>query len=224
VSLDPQRISGVTALPKSAPGMRIGLFGGSFNPPHAGHRLVSHQVMKRLTLDAVWWLVTPGNPLKDNHNLPPLPDRIKAARQLLHHPAIHVTGFEAAHGFRYTFDTLSYLKSTLADRKLVWIMGADNLVGFHRWDRWRAIADLMPIAIYARPGAERKAQFSQAAQALARHRLKETDAALLPAAPAPAWVYLHGIMSPLSSTTLRAKAQQNREKSPIDAAKSHHPL
>lgn len=196
-------IHGVTDLPPSASGMRIGLFGGSFNPPHEGHRLVSEQVLKRLQLDAVWWLVSPGNPLKDNKHLAPLTERVNAARALIELPRIHVTGFEAGRGFRYTYDTLKFLTDTLPDRHFVWIMGADSLRGFHHWDRWREIADLMPMVVYVRPGSSRRAPFSQAAQTLAKYRLDETDAALLPTAGAPAWVYLNGLMSALSSTAIR---------------------
>lgn len=193
-----------TALPPSASGMRIGLFGGSFNPPHEGHRLVSQQVLKRLQLDAVWWLVTPGNPLKDNRQLAPLTERIAAARELIELPRVYATGFEAEHGFRYTYDTLKFLTETLPDRRFVWIMGADSLRSFHLWERWREIADLMPMAIYVRPGSSRRAPFSPAAQALARYRVDETDAEILPDQQAPAWIYLNGLMSALSSTALRA--------------------
>jgi len=190
-------------LPTSAPGMRIGLFGGSFNPPHDGHRLVSRQAMKRLGLDAVWWLVSPGNPLKDHSELAPLRERIDAARQLVDHPAVHITGFEAEHGFRYTFDTLEFLTNSLSDRKFVWIMGADNLIGFHKWERWRDIAQMMPIAIYVRPGNARQAPFSRAAITLGRYRVDESDAPKLANMAAPAWTYMHGIMSDLSSTKIR---------------------
>ncbi|MCB9992263.1 MAG: nicotinate-nucleotide adenylyltransferase [Hyphomicrobiaceae bacterium] len=196
-------------MPASAPGMTIGLFGGSFNPPHEGHRLVSEQVLKRLGLDAVWWLVTPGNPLKDHGELAPLPERVEAARKMMRLPDVHVTGFEAAHGFRYTFDTLSFLRQTMPSRHFVWIMGADSLMSFHRWDRWRDIAGLMPLAIYARPGASKKALFSRAATALARFRYDELDAPLLPYAETPAWVFLTGLMSALSSTEIRARLRQN---------------
>lgn len=194
----------VTGLPASAPGMRIGLFGGSFNPAHQGHCLVTRQVMRRLGLDAVWWLVSPGNPLKDNSGLPSLGQRVAAARAMASERNVHVTGFEAAYGFRYTFDTLSHLKMRLKGRKLVWIMGADNLAGFHHWEHWRDIAELMPLAVYIRPGNTRSATRSPAATGLARYRLDETDAALLPDLPAPAWVYLNGIMSGLSSSAIRA--------------------
>jgi len=183
--------------------MRIGLFGGSFNPPHEGHRLVSRQVLKRLDLDAVWWLVSPGNPLKDQSDLAPLDRRIAAARALIDLPNVHVTGFEADHGFRYSYQTLAYLKRRLPDRRLVWIMGADNMAGFHLWENWRQIARLVPLAIYVRPGSSRRATVSPAATALARYRLDETDATLLPDCDPPAWVYLHGIMSELSSSAIR---------------------
>lgn len=199
-------IHGVTDLPPSASGMRIGLFGGSFNPPHEGHRLVSQQVLKRLQLDAVWWLVSPGNPLKDHKQLAPLADRVHAARALIELPRVYATGFEAERGFRYTYDTLKYLTETLPDRRFVWIMGADSLRGFHKWEQWREIADLMPMVVYVRPGSSRRAPFSQAAQALARYRMDESDAELLPTAKAPAWVYLNGLMSALSSTAIRTGA------------------
>lgn len=193
----------LTGLPASAPGMRIGLFGGSFNPAHNGHCLVTIQVMKRLGLDQVWWLVSPGNPLKDNSGLPSLGSRIARARSLIHQPGVHVTGFEAAYGFRYTFDTLAHLKARLPGRRLVWMMGADNLASFHHWEHWRDIAELVPIAVYVRPGNTRRAMHSPAATALRQYRLDQTDARLLPNLQAPAWVYLNGIMSGLSSTAIR---------------------
>lgn len=195
----------ITTLPHSEPGMRIGLFGGSFNPPHAGHQLVARQVLKRLQLDAVWWLVSPGNPLKDHKDLAPLDERVAAARNLIKSPRIKVTGFEAAHGFRYSFDTIAHLKARLPSRKLVWIMGADNLASFHHWEHWREIAQMVPMAIYVRPGSQRPALASPAATALARFRIDEDDAPLLPDCQAPAWVYLHGIMSGLSSSAIRAE-------------------
>ncbi|MEO8884034.1 MAG: nicotinate-nucleotide adenylyltransferase [Devosia sp.] len=193
----------LTVLPPAYAGMRIGLFGGSFNPPHEGHRLVALQALKRLNLDAVWFLVSPGNPLKDHAGLAPLAERVAAARALVHHPRIRVTGFEAAHGFTYTYDTLKYLKSTRPGVRFVWIMGADNLSQLHRWERWREITSLMPMAIYVRPDSLRRAPVSKAATALARYRIDESDANILADLAPPAWVYLHGMMSPLSSTALR---------------------
>ena len=198
----------ITALPQAYPGMRIGLFGGSFNPPHEGHRLVALQALKRLRLNAVWLLVSPGNPLKEHANLAPLAERVEATRRLMAHPRIKVTGFEAAHGFTYTHDTLRFLKAAHPATRFVWIMGADNLTQFHRWERWREIAALMPMAIYVRPGSIRRAPTSPAALALSRYRVDESDAAILADLAPPAWVYLHGMMSPLSSSLLRRRPPQ----------------
>lgn len=190
-------------LPPHAPGLRIGLFGGSFNPPHAGHRLASLVALKRLQLDRMWWIVTPGNPLKDNTALPPLAERMAAAKVLANHPRIDVTGFEAEIETHYTYDTIAYLKRRCPGVDFVWIMGADNLNGFHRWQRWREIAELVPLAIIDRPGSTLRAARSRAAIVLAHHRLAEENARLLTCAPRPAWVFLHGPRSPLSSTGIR---------------------
>lgn len=195
----------ITALPPCGPGLRVGLFGGSFNPIHEGHRLVAEQCLKRLDLDAVWMLVTPGNPLKDNGDLPPLETRVRAARDLTANPRIYATGVEAAHSFRYTVDTLEWLVAACPDTRFVWIMGADNLSQFDRWERWQDIAALMPIAVYARPGSTFRATVSKAAIALKKHRLPESAAGQLAGSAPPAWVYLHGITSPQSSSAIRAR-------------------
>ena len=194
----------ITALPPSAPGMRIGLFGGSFNPAHDGHRLVALECLKRLQLDSLWLLVSPGNPLKDHSELAPLEDRVAHARQLMDHPRIEVTAFEAAHAFRYTWDTLTHLRRVAEGVDFVWIMGADSLRDFHRWERWRDIAELVPIAVYARPGANFRATRSRAATALSDFRIPESEAETLAGRDPPAWVYLRGVMSPQSSTAIRA--------------------
>lgn len=187
--------------------MRIGLFGGSFNPPHEAHRLVALTALKRLGLDAVWWLVTPGNPLKSGGGLAPLAERMTAARRLARHPAIHVTGIEAALGTRFTFDTIAALRARCPGVHFVWIMGADNLGQFHLWQNWRGIAGALPIAVVDRPGAGLRAVAGVAAQTLARYRLSESDGLLLPFARPPAWIFLHGLKSPLSSTAIRQKTQ-----------------
>ncbi len=193
-----------TALPPYAGGMRIGLFGGTFDPPHAAHRAACLLAMHRLGLDRVWWLVTPGNPLKDTSGLAPLPQRVAAARALARHPRIDVTDFEAKLGIRYSFETISYLTRRCAGVHFVWIMGADNLRSFHRWQRWREIAALVPIAIVDRLGPSLYATASAAAQAFAQGRVPEWAARSLPGRKPPAWTYLHGLKSPLSSTALRA--------------------
>ncbi len=190
------------ALPRNAPRLRIGLFGGSFNPPHAGHRLVTLTALRRLRLDRIWWLVTPGNPLKDARRLLPLEERIAICRRIAPEPMFDITGIEARIGTRYTLETLRYLKRRCPAVRFIWIMGADNLVQFHRWQGWREIARLMPMAIVDRPGATLGATASRAAQALARRRLPERAAATLASRPGR-WVLLHGPRSAASSTELR---------------------
>ncbi len=184
-------------------GMRIGLFGGSFNPAHDGHRLVALQCLKRLALDRVWVMVSPGNPLKDHSELAPLGDRVATARGVMDHPQLDVTAFEASHNFRYTYETLDYLVAAEPAVRFVWIMGADSLMSFERWERWEEIANTMPMAIYARPGATFRATRSKAAVALEAFRLPEDKAAILAESEPPAWVYLRGIMSSQSSTAIR---------------------
>ncbi|WEK50897.1 MAG: nicotinate-nucleotide adenylyltransferase [Candidatus Kaistia colombiensis] len=195
-------------LPHAAPGQRIGLFGGSFDPPHQGHLTVSLMALRRLKLDAVWWLVTPGNPLK-GHAPDQLGRRVAAARAMARHPKIHVTAIEATLKSRFTADTLAILRDRLPGVNLVWLMGGDNLRQFHRWRDWRRIAALMPIAVYDRPGSTFTGPAAPAAIALRRRRLREIDAARLPRAKTPAWIYLHGPRIALSSTELRAKRIKN---------------
>jgi nicotinate-nucleotide adenylyltransferase len=199
-------------LPPHAPGLRIGLFGGTFDPPHAAHLAATLLAMKRLKLDRVWWLVTPGNPLKDTRGLQPLAQRLAAARALTGHPRIDVTGLEAVINTRYTYDTLDFLVRRCPGVRFVWIMGADNLRSLPRWQKWRGIAELMPMAVVDRVGPSLYAAGGRAAQALARYRIPERDAASLADRNPPAWVYLHGLKSPLSSTALRADRNAERLK------------
>jgi nicotinate-nucleotide adenylyltransferase len=197
-------------IPPAMVGQRIGLFGGTFDPPHEAHLGACLLAMKRLQLDEVWWLVTPGNPLKDTRSLAPLDDRIAAARMLARHPRIVVTGLEAGIGVRFTYETIRHLVARCPGVHFVWIMGADNLRSFHRWQNWRRIAALVPIAVVDRLGPSLYAPGSVAAQALGRFRLSERAAALLPGHRPPAWVFLHGLKSPLSSTALRTLRQAQK--------------
>jgi nicotinate-nucleotide adenylyltransferase len=183
--------------------MRVGLLGGSFNPPHRAHRAISLFAIKRLRLDRVWWLVTPGNPLKDQDTLRDLEARTEAARRVADDPRIDVSCLESVIGTRYTVDTVKYLRRRASGLRFVWIMGADNLAQFHRWQNWQRIATLVPIAVIDRPPQSFRALTAPAAQALARYRLPENEARRLADHRAPAWVFLTGLKMNLSSTGLR---------------------
>lgn len=192
-------------LPPTSPGLRVGLFGGSFNPPHEGHRLVAETALRRLGLDQVWWIVTPGNPLKETAGLPSQAERMKLCRDLVgRDPRMEITGIESAIGTRYTEETIRFLRLRCPQVRFVWLMGADNLAGFHRWKNWRDIAANVPIAVIDRPGSTMRAVSSPAARLLMSRRIDESDARLLAARGGPAWVFLHGRRSQASSTALRA--------------------
>ena len=190
-------------LPYFSSGMRIGLLGGSFNPPHAAHRAVSLFAMKRLRLDRVWWLVSPGNPLKDTSRLRELNERVAAAEAMADDPRIAVTCLEAVIGTRYTADTIACLRRRCTDVRFVWIMGADNLAQFHRWKQWRQIARQVPIAVIDRGPQGIRALASPAAQALGPYRVGEGRAKLLATEQPPAWTFLTGLKLDISSTALR---------------------
>ena len=196
-------LSVAQSIPLYSNGMRIGLLGGSFNPPHLAHRAISLFAIKRLKLDRVWWLVTPGNPLKENGGLHDLDARAEAARKMADDPRIDISCLESVIGTRYTVDTVSYLRRRASGLRFVWIMGADNLAQFHRWQNWRRIASEMPIAVIDRPPQSFRALAAPAAQALARYRLPENQAGRLADQRAPAWVFLTGMKLNLSSTGLR---------------------
>jgi len=185
--------------------MVIGLFGGSFNPPHDGHALVAEIALRRLGLDQLWWMVTPGNPLKKGNSLAPLAERIALSERMSHNPRIKVTAFEQGFGDSYTAQTLARVKARNPHVRFIWIMGADNLQSFHKWRNWQRIACTFPIAVIDRPGATLAYLSSTMAQTFDHARIDEDDAGALWTKKAPAWTFIHGPRSTLSSTALRAR-------------------
>jgi nicotinate-nucleotide adenylyltransferase len=192
-------------LPPHGAGQAIGLFGGSFNPPHAGHRQASLFALRRLGLDQLWWMVTPGNPLKENGGLAPLDARMQAAAKVASHPRIAISGAEAMFRTRYTADLIQILKERLPDTHFVWIMGSDSLTEFHRWEDWRRLAASVPIAVVNRPRSLAAPLSSRAALALGRYRVDADDGKTLPHREPPAWVFLNGPRTAASSTALRSR-------------------
>ena len=190
-------------LPPHAAGQRIGLYGGSFNPAHSGHRHVSLFALRRLRLDRIWWLVTPANPLKDPAGLPSMEARIRRAAALAAHPLIWISGAENALGTRFTADFIRILRQQAPGARFVWLMGSDNLAQMHRWRRWRYIAANVAIAVVNRPGSLTAALTAPAARVLASHRVDDEDARLLPSMKPPAWAFLTGPRTAMSSTSLR---------------------
>jgi nicotinate-nucleotide adenylyltransferase len=198
-------------MPHVERGMQVGLFGGSFNPPHAGHALVAEIALRRLALDQLWWMVTPGNPLKSTHELAPLAERIDRSQALAADPRIKVTALEAAHRIRFTADALELIKSRNPGVDFVWVMGADNLRGFHRWQRWREIVMTFPIAVIDRPGATLAYLSSVVTKTFEHARIDEADAPRLALMKAPAWTFIHGPRSSLSSTAIRNKLRNDTQ-------------
>ncbi len=185
--------------------MRVGVYGGSFDPPHEGHRHVARTALARLGLDHVIWLVSPRNPLKTQHDPAELPARMAATHRLARGPRMRVSDLEQRIDARYTLDTLRVLKARYPKVHFVWIMGADNLAGFHRWLGWADIFREIPIAVVARPGVEPRAALSVAVRRFAAARLPGRAARRLATTPPPAWVYLAAPLKDISSTALRAQ-------------------
>jgi nicotinate-nucleotide adenylyltransferase len=189
--------------PVATAGQRIGLLGGSFDPPHAGHVHVTLWALRALALDRVWWLVSPGNPLK-RRSPADIERRVAACRRLLRHPKVVVTDIERRLGSPYTADTLERLSRSYPGVRFIWLMGADNLSSFHRWERWERLAETYPIAVFARPGEQLRAGLSPMARRFARRRLPASAARLLGRTPTPRWTLLTGPMSGASSTAIRS--------------------
>lgn len=191
------------ARPLAFPGMRIGLLGGSFNPPHDGHIHASRQALRALGLERIWWLVSPQNPLKPTAGMAPLERRVAAAEALVRDPRLVVTALERDLGTRYTVDTLRALKRRYPRVHFVWIMGSDGFATLERWRQWRTILALVPILVIARPGFDRAARTGRAARHYAGARRPPREARRLVEAPLPAWTLLPGRLHGASSTALR---------------------
>ena len=203
------RASWVRAPGPIAPGLRIGLLGGSFNPPHDGHVHVSKTALRKLRLDYVWWLVSPQNPLKPSRGMASFVKRRDAAKQLASpHPRMIATGIESELGTRFTIDTLRALKRHFPHVHFVWLMGSDNLVQIPRWRRWQQIFSEVPIAVIARPGSALAARQSKAANRF-KTSLLPADSRLPEARP-PAWTVIEMKRNPSSGTRLRAASASRR--------------
>lgn len=189
--------------PLARPGQSIGLFGGSFDPPHAGHVHVTREALKRFGLDRIWWLVSPGNVLK-TRGPAPMADRMQAARRIMQHPRVDITDLEARLGTRATADTVARLIAVYPGVRFVWLMGADNLTQFHRWRQWREIMQAVPLGVLARPGERISARMSPAAQIYRRYRISALASHGLALQTAPAWCFVNLPLIDLSSTAIRA--------------------
>lgn len=199
----------VQGFPKAMQGMRIGLLGGSFDPAHAGHAHITREALKRFGLDRVWWLVSPGNPLKTKGPAP-LAARIDRARVVMNHPKVVVTDIEARVGTRYTAQTLRHLTARYPGVRFVWLMGADNLAQFDKWDSWRDIMERVPIGVIARPGSRTVARGAKAADIYARYRIPAEASHLLPDLSPPAWCFVNIPMLDISSSVIRARGEWAR--------------
>ena len=189
------------------PGMRVGLFGGSFDPAHEGHAHVAQTALRRLRLDRVIWLVSPQNPLKRGRQPAPLTRRLAGARAQAAGPSMIVSDVESRIGAAYTLDTVRRLKARFPGVRFVWVMGSDNLAGFHRWRGWAQIMRALPLAVVARPGALHTSRIAPAARRFASARVPSRSAAILAGLPAPAWTFLSAPLNAASSTALRARGE-----------------
>lgn len=198
-----------SGMPLATHGLRIGLLGGSFDPPHSGHMHISKWAIKEFSLDRIWWLVSPGNPLKKDAPAD-LDRRLSACNKLVNHPKVIVTDLERVFNTRYTAQTLTTLKSQYRGVRFVWLMGADNLAEFHKWDRWQDIMHMLPVGVMARPNQQLAANCSPAARIFRESRLSARSSTALPFKEAPSWSLLTGPMDDESSSKIRAKGKWSK--------------
>lgn len=190
-------------MPYASPGQVIGLLGGSFDPAHEGHAHITREALKRFGLDRIWWLVSPGNPLKTSGPAP-LSDRMRRAQAIMQHPRVEISDIEAHLGTRYTAQTTRKLRALYPHVRFVWLMGADNLAQFHLWQDWREIMHTLPIGVLARPGERISARMSRAAALYVSYRIPGRHSGLLSRADAPAWCFVNVPLTDASSTAIRA--------------------
>jgi len=195
--------------PLARPGQVIGLLGGSFDPAHAGHAHISREAMKRFALPHLWWLVTPGNPLKAEGPAP-LDRRMERAREIMRHPRVHVTDIEARLGTRHTAQTLAEMMAIYPGVRFVWLMGADNMAQLHRWQDWHWIMENVPVGVLARPGRRLGARRSRAARLYAQYRIAARASQVLAQARAPAWCFVNVPLVAQSSTAIRDAGEWTR--------------
>jgi nicotinate-nucleotide adenylyltransferase len=195
-----------------APGMKVGLYGGSFNPAHEGHAHVAETAMRRLGLDRVIWLVSPQNPLKSRHETQGLEERLHGVRRFASARGMIVADAESRIGSQYTIDTLRVLRARFPGVHFVWIMGADSLASFHRWRGWTQIMREVPVAVVARPWIALKSRFSPAARRFSSARIPSSAGRTLAMRRPPAWVYLRGPLNFASSTALRRLRRDSAAK------------
>lgn len=198
-----------SAVKGSFKGQTIGLLGGSFNPAHAGHKMITEFALKRLRLNTIWWLVSTQNPLKSKTGMRPLIDRLNKAQSIANHPKVSVKPIEFQFNTLYTADTIRTLKKRYRQTKFVWIMGADNLAQFTEWKDWNKIATMVAIAVFNRPGYSQKALSSRMARRYSGRRISECKSALLAKLKPPRWVFLHTLLNPISSTKIREESKSN---------------
>jgi len=206
-----------SAPPKFFPGAKVALFGGSFDPPHDGHALVAKAALRALSVDYVWWLVSPQNPLK-SHQPGPIATRLANVRHMTgdlpEARRFIVTDEERRLGTQFAIDTVRALKAAYPHVDFIWLIGADSLAQMHRWKNWQHMMAEIPMAVYPRPGFAHKAALSPAARAFEWARLPGAAAAQLPLYQAPAWVVLDGARSSLASSGLRKAAKTAAKRNP----------
>lgn len=194
--------------PIAKAGQVVGLLGGSFDPAHEGHVHITRTALKRFGLDRVWWLVSPANPLK-KRGPAPLSDRMAKARQVMQHPRVEVTDIESRLGTRYTAETIAALQARYPAVRFVWLMGADNLAQFHRWQDWQWIMENVPVGVLARPNDRISARLSKAARVYREAMLQGRASLALGHGAAPRWCFVNMPMSDASSTAIRSKGEWN---------------